>query len=108
VSENRDLLDRIAEALIEKEAIERAEIEELVAGVQGARQKEATLEPIDSLPSIDSPELAFDDEELVGDGAESMASPRAHRDSVAPPVRDSVPPPPNGKVPAPVRAAQRD
>jgi cell division protease FtsH len=107
VSDNLDLLERIAQELLEKESIERDEIERLVAEVKDAREE--PLEPIVSLPSIGAPELVFEDEDLVAGAAESTAAPRARRESVRPPVptvRESVAPP-NGKLPASVRSAQQ-
>ena len=90
VSENRDLLDRIAQALLERESIEREELEELVSGVHPAPRHEVLddndlLEAIVSLPSVDMhPEAVVDYQEFVLDKDES-ALPRAHRQSVPPP-----------------------
>jgi cell division protease FtsH len=91
IAENRDLIDRIAEALLARETIERHEIEEIVADVNAKRYVDPTLEPIVSLPSIN---------------AEAQPEP-AQEESVAPPQsersRRSVAPP-NGAVPAPVHS----
>ncbi|HZO60595.1 MAG TPA: AAA family ATPase [Solirubrobacterales bacterium] len=110
VLDNRELLDRIAQALLDKESIERHEIDALVAAQADSARDEALPDPIVGLPSIGTdPEPLFE-EELTGDGAESSASPRARRDSIAPPrpgVRESIAPP-NGGVPAPVRATEQD
>jgi cell division protease FtsH len=86
ILDNRDLLERIARALLEKESIERHEIEALVAGVSETVSEEPEADAVVSLPAVDS-----------------------RPDSVAPPqrqVRESVAPP-NGRVPAPVRAAEQ-
>jgi cell division protease FtsH len=97
ILDNRDLLDRIAQALLEKEAIERHELEELVANEASPAEEEEAGDLIVSLPSIG---LSLD--EIVVDeefAADERALPRARRESV---------PPPSRKVPAPVRTTQQD
>ncbi len=100
VADNRDLIDRIAETLLAKESIERAEIEEIVAAVNASRYEDASLEPIVTLPSI-----------AAGAEPEADAQPAPAGESVPPPVnrrrqsdRRSVAPPPGGAVPAPVHS----
>jgi cell division protease FtsH len=97
VLDNRDLLDRIAQALLEKESIERHELEELVANEAGPAEEEDAGDLIVSLPSIglSLDELVVDDEFA----ADERALPRARRESV---------PPPSRKVPAPVRTTPQD
>jgi len=98
VSENRELLQRIAQALLERESIEREEIEELVSGVHGTPRHEIfddadLLEAIVSLPSVEvhPEEAVVDYQEFVLDADES-ALPRAHRQSVPPPSSRPKPP----------------
>jgi cell division protease FtsH len=89
VVDNRDLLDRIAQALLKKESIDRAEIVELVSGVHPAPRheilsEEDMLDALVSLPSVDvHPEAVVDCQDFV-----------LETDSVPPPAgRESVPPP---------------
>jgi cell division protease FtsH len=89
VADNRDLLDRIAQALLQKESIDRSEIEELVSGVHPAPRHEVLtddeLEAIVSLPSVDvHPETVVDFQDFVME-REASALPRAERKSVPPP-----------------------
>ncbi len=90
VTENRELLDRIAQRLLEKESIDRDQLVELVSGVHGAPRHEVfgeddVLEAIVSMPSVDMhPEAAVDYQEFVLDTDDS-ALPRARRKSVPPP-----------------------
>ena len=95
ITENRDLLDRIAEALLEKESIERDEILAIVEEVHASRNGAAPpAEPTDPvivrLPAIG---------DLPG------------RRSVPPPgsngMLESVPPPVNAAAPAHHRAAEQ-
>jgi cell division protease FtsH len=92
IDENRDLVERIAEALLAKESIEREEIEEIVAAVGAARVDDQELEPIVVMPSI---------------GGEPSAPVADRRHSAPPPAngrpRRSIAPP-NGAVPVPVRS----
>jgi cell division protease FtsH len=90
ISENRDLLDRIAAELLAKESIERDEIVAIVREVEASRNgsgppREKVDPVIVGLPSI------------------------GRRTSVPPPsssMRDSVPPPQNGNGAAPLHAAE--
>ena len=85
VSENRELLDSIAQTLLEKESIERDELTQLVTGVSARPREENPFDVVVALPSIGRrPEQVFN-EEFVPDTAEPMGAPRAHRDSVPPP-----------------------
>jgi cell division protease FtsH len=88
VADNRDLLDRIAQALLKKESIDRGEIVELVSGVHPAPRHEIItddeLEAIVSLPSVDvHPEAVVDCQDFVLE--KDAALPRARRESVPPP-----------------------
>jgi hypothetical protein len=88
VADNRDLLDRIAQALLKKESIGRGEIVELVSGVHPAPRHEIItddeLEAIVSLPSVDvHPEAVVDCQDFVLE--KDAALPRARRESVPPP-----------------------
>jgi cell division protease FtsH len=91
VTENRDLLDRLAAALLAKEALERAEIVEIVAAVKGHA---AEVPPVVRLPSI------VVEEKLAATSGET-APETPPRESIGPPPntsnragRQSVPPPP--------------
>jgi cell division protease FtsH len=91
VTENRDLLDRLAEALLAKEALERNEIVEIIAAVNGHGAEEP---PVVRLPSI------VVEEKLAASSGEA-APETAPRESIPPPTstatragRKSVPPPP--------------
>jgi cell division protease FtsH len=104
ISENRDLLDRIAEALLEKESIERDEILAIVEAVHVSRNGAGPpAEPVDpvivSLPAIGD----------VPVEPEPAPDPDLARHVVRLPVGRSVPPPgSNGSaqsVPPPVNAA---
>jgi cell division protease FtsH len=90
IADNRDLVERIAETLLAKESIERAEIEEIVVAVNVARYDESELEPIVSLPSISSE--APTEADNAGESV-PPPSPRRARRSIAPPA-----------VPAPARS----
>ncbi len=86
VSENRELLDSIAQTLLEKESIERDELTELVTGVSARPREDSPFDVVVTLPSIGRrPEQVFN-EEFVPDAAEPMGAPRAHRESVPPPM----------------------
>jgi cell division protease FtsH len=91
VTENRDLLDRLAEALLAKEALERAEIVEIVAAAKGDG---AEVPPVVRLPSI------VVEEKLAASSGEAPPE-KASSESIGPPPstsnragRQSVPPPP--------------
>jgi len=91
VTENRDLLDRLAGALLAKEALDRAEIVEIVAAVKGDG---AEVPPVVRLPSI------VVEEKLAASSGET-APETAPRESIGPPPstsnragHPSVPPPP--------------
>ena len=92
ISENRDLLDRIAQELLAKESIERDEITAIVDEVNtarnGAAHRQADIDPvIVGLPAIG-------DEPVEKDAA---PDPDLTRHVVVPPARlRSVPPPGNG------------
>jgi cell division protease FtsH len=95
ITENRDLLDRIAQELLAKESIERDEITALVEEVHAARNGSGpireTVDPgIVSLPSIGC-------EEPASRGREHRDAPDPPKLSVAPPPRDRASvAPPNG------------
>ncbi|MGH2978947.1 MAG: hypothetical protein ACRDLQ_04845, partial [Solirubrobacterales bacterium] len=114
ISENRDLLDRIAEELLAKESIERDEITAIVDEVNATRNGAGPRpEPVDpvivGLPAIgQSPEQNGDagDPDLGG----HVVVPPARLRSIAPPGSEapqSVPPPSNGAVPAHQRSAEQ-
>jgi cell division protease FtsH len=99
ITENRDLLDRIASELLAKESIERDEITAIVQEVHAARNgagppREAVDPVIVGLPSIAG---AGDEPDRDEHGHEPPAHPAGR--SIAPPGSDapqSVPPPANG------------
>ena len=96
VNDNRELLETIAETLLEKESIERDELTELVTGVSLRPREESPFDAIVSLPSIGMrPDQVFRNDESGSDKAEQMGAPRAHRGSVSPP-----------KLPASTRTAR--
>jgi cell division protease FtsH len=107
VSENRDLLERIAQALLAKESIERDEIIAIVEEADAARNgsdsaTEAADPVIVGLPSIRQLERRRkedrEDKEAEGNGHRIVASEQQGR-SIAPPTSgrpQSVPPPVNG------------
>jgi hypothetical protein len=112
ISENRDLLDRIAKELLAKESIERDEITAIVQEVNAARNGvKPTPEAVDpgivGLPSIGSPDehgTEHDQQRVNGGSSRNgwVAPPRKLR-SVAPPggrAPQSTPPPANGAGPA--------
>jgi cell division protease FtsH len=112
ISENRDLLDRIAQELLAKESIERDEITAIVDEVNASRNGVAPrAEPVDpvivGLPAIgDEPvekETAPDP-----DLARHVVVPPARLRSVPPPgsVPESVAPPVNGNGRPQSRAAE--
>ncbi len=91
VNDNRELLETIAEALLEKESIERDELTELVTGVNVRPREDSQFDVVVSLPSIGRrPEQVFN-EDSVPDTAEPMGAPRAHRESVPPPKLPTSP-----------------
>jgi cell division protease FtsH len=91
VSENRELLDSIAQTLLEKESIERDELTELVTGVSVRPREDSPFDVVVTLPSIGRrPEQVFN-EDFVSDTAEPMGAPRAHRESVPPPKLPMTP-----------------
>jgi cell division protease FtsH len=103
ISENRDLLDRIAQELLAKESIERDEITAIVDEVNAARDGVVPrAEPVDpvivSLPAIGDKPVEKDaapDPDL----ARHVVVPPARLRSVPPPgssVPESVPPPAKG------------
>jgi cell division protease FtsH len=85
IRENLDRLGRIAEVLLAKETLERAQIEQIMAGIEIPLDEPvvAEKEPIVRLPS-----LPLDEPELNGDGPSQPA----------PLPRKSVPPPPAGRA----------
>jgi hypothetical protein len=114
ISENRDLLDRIAAELLAKESIERDEITVIVDEVNAARNgvepvPEAVDPVIVSLPAIgDQP--AENDPVPDPDLARHVVVPPARLRSVPPPgsgASQSVPPPVDGNGHAHSRAAQQ-
>jgi cell division protease FtsH len=111
ISENRDLLDRIADELLAKESIERDEITAIVEEVNAARngstpRPEAADPIIVGLPAIRDPQEqdAGSVEATDPDLKRHVVVPPARRlRSVAPPsgeAPESVPPPANGNGPA--------
>jgi cell division protease FtsH len=114
ISENRDLLDRIAQELLAKESIERDEITAIVDEVNASRHGVAPrLEPVDpvivGLPAIgDKPA-----EKETGpdpDLARHVVVPPARLRSVPPPGNaslESVPPPVGTAAPEHHRAAEQ-
>ena len=103
ITENRDLLDRIAEELLAKESIERDEITAIVNEVNAARDgAEPAPEAVDpvivSLPAIgDNP--AETDSAPEPDLTRHVVVPPPRLRSVPPPgseAPESVPPPMNG------------
>jgi cell division protease FtsH len=96
IIENRAMLDRLAEALLSKETLERAEIEELMGSPEPAAEEAPPLAP--------APEI----EEIAEVAEPSEPAGFVREGSVAPPApRASTPPPANGHtsheeaVPAP-------
>ncbi len=91
IAENRDLLDRLAAELLAKEALDRAEIVEIVAAAKGDG---AEVPPVVRLPSI------VVEEKLAASSGEA-APEKPSGESIGPPPststragRQSVPPPP--------------
>ena len=91
ITENRDLLDRLATELLAKEALDRAEIVGIVAAAKGDG---AEVPPVVRLPSI------VVEEKLAASSGET-APEKSPRESIGPPpstsnraARRSVPPPP--------------
>jgi cell division protease FtsH len=91
ITENRDLLDRLAAELLAKEALDRAEIVEIVAAAKGDG---AEVPPVVRLPSI------VVEEKLAASSGEA-APEKPSGESIGPPPstsnrasRQSVPPPP--------------
>jgi cell division protease FtsH len=114
ISENRDLLDRLAAELLAKESIERDEITAIVNEVNAARNgakpaPEAVDPVIVSLPAIgDQP--VEDDAAPDPDLARHVVVPPARLRSVPPPAGEtpqSVPPPVNGSGRAHSQAAEQ-
>jgi cell division protease FtsH len=113
ITENRDLLDRIAQELLAKESIERDEITAIVDEVNAARGGVVPRpEPVDpvivGLPAIGDKaveEDAVPNPDLAG----HVVIPPARLRSVPPPpksVRKSVAPPVHGNGPAQSQAAE--
>ena len=111
ISENRDLLDRIAQELLAKESIERDEITAIVDEVNASRNGVAPRqEPVD--PVIEGqPAIGDQHGEEYADPNPDLAIqevvPPARLRSVPPPSRpESVAPPVNGNGPAQTKAAE--
>jgi cell division protease FtsH len=112
ITENRDLLDRIAEELLTKESIEREEIVALVEDVLSARGDDTRQgEEVDPV-IVGLPSIGRADESL---GAEVESARRngslgpSRRFSVAPPAKRplrSIPPPSNGTRPTAQKSAE--
>ena len=102
ISENRDLLDRIAQELLAKESIERDEITAIVNDVNAARNGAGpTPEPVDpvivSLPAIGDKPVQKEPVQDTDLTRHVVVPPRLR--SVPPPAgaaSESVAPPPNG------------
>ena len=112
ISENRDLLDRIAQELLAKESIERDEITAIVTEVDAARNDvPPASQPVDpvivGLPAIGEPAEEQDAPPNPDLRRHVVVPPRLR--SVPPPgseVAESVPPPPNGNGRADHQAAE--
>jgi cell division protease FtsH len=95
IMDNRALLDRLAEALLSKESLDRAEIEKIVAGEREANDKAPDGD--DQMPDepVEAERAAMSSES--GESHDGSVPPPAPRPSLPPPApRDSVPPPANG------------
>ena len=84
IMDNRALLDRLAEALLSQESLERSEIEELIAGRSLPETEPATPAPV----------AAETTEKSVAPAKNDDAAPRASMPPPAP--RPSMPPPTSG------------
>jgi cell division protease FtsH len=108
IMDNRALLDRLAEALLSKETLDRAEIARIVAGehLHAEDQPEAIEqpEPLDEPQAVEAPEP----EVVEVPEPQATEQPAAGNGSVAPPpMRPSLPPPTNGAAsPAEPQPAQ--
>jgi cell division protease FtsH len=93
ITENRALLDRLAEALLSNESLDRREIEALIANEDAAAaSREAVVEDEIAEPA---PVMTLEETKPGAELVESNGSKPAG--SVAPPIRrGSVPPPVNG------------
>jgi hypothetical protein len=99
IRENLDRLGRIAEVLLAKETLERAQIEQIMAGIEIPLDEPAVA---DKEPIVRLPSLPLDEPELNGDGPSEPAP--LPRKSVSPPPagranQRSVAPPLNGRKP---------
>jgi cell division protease FtsH len=96
IMDNRALLDRIAEALLSQESLDRKEIEALIAN-----------EPLEEMPDVKSEPEPEPAEVPVHDVSPAAANGSDHDGSIAPPApKPSVAPPSNGNGADPVHRAE--